>query len=235
MNKNLHKKINVIKKYESSSFVIKKGLNNNQIKKLRNLYKILPIEINNKRQKIVKKKWSTKYCKSLQNIILKKVKKKIGSFKLDNPETKEGFKSFGMFQESYRPVNLHVDTGFDLKKILFKQILIPLSSNGETIIFKNRFYGCSTTFSIDPKELKAKGYNKRSSEHLKIFKGKNFDKNLHKKYLRHENIKNLKGLEIEMIYKWKLGDILVFDRSQLHCASCNIKNKKIGLTMVTKK
>ena len=140
-----------------------------------------------------------------------------------------------MFQESYRPVNLHVDTGFDLKKILFKQILIPLSSNGETIIFKNRFYGCSTTFSIDPKELKAKGYNKRSSEHLKIFKEKNFDKKFHKKYLRHENIKNLKGLEIEMIYKWKLGDILVFDRSQLHCASCNIKNKKIGLTMVTKK
>ena len=156
MNKNLHKKINVIKKYESSSFVIKKGLNNNQIKKLINLYKILPIEINNKRQKIVKKKWSTKYCKSLQNIILKKVKKKIGSFKLDNPKTKEGFKSFGMFQESFRPVNLHVDTGFDLKKILFKQILIPLSSNGETIIFKNRFYGCSTTFSIDPKSLNLK-------------------------------------------------------------------------------
>ena len=77
MNKNLHKKINVIKKYESSSFVIKKSLNNNQIKKLRNLYKILPIEINNKRQKIVKKKWSTKYCKSLQNIILKKIKKKL--------------------------------------------------------------------------------------------------------------------------------------------------------------
>ena len=228
MNKNLHKKINVIKKYESSSFVIKKGLNNNQIKKLINLYKILPIEINNKRQKIIKKKWLTKYYKNLQNIILKKIKEKIGNFKLDNPETKEGFKTFGMFQESYRPVNLHVDTGFDLKKILFKQILIPLSSNGETIIFKNRFYGCSTTFSIDPKELKAKGYNKRSSEHLKIFKGKNFDKNLHKKYLRHENIKNLKGLEIEMIYKWKLGDILVFDRSKLHVRRVTLKIKKLG-------
>ena len=56
MNNNLHNKINVIKKYESSSFVIKKSLNNNQIKKLIVLYKILPIEINNKRQKIVKKK-----------------------------------------------------------------------------------------------------------------------------------------------------------------------------------
>ena len=89
-------------------------------KKLINLHKVLPIEINNKRQKIIKKKWSTKYYKNLQNRILKKIKKKIGSFKLDNPKTKEGFKSFGMFQESYRPVNLHVDTGFNLKKILFK-------------------------------------------------------------------------------------------------------------------
>ena len=77
MNNNLHNKINIIKKYESSSFVIKKGLNNNQIKKLIDLYKILPIEINNKRQKIVKKKWSTKYYKSLQNIILRKIKKKL--------------------------------------------------------------------------------------------------------------------------------------------------------------
>ena len=231
----MHKKINIIKKFETNSFIIKNILNYNQIKKIKHLYKSLPLEINNKRQKIIKKKWAVKYYKNLQNIILNKLKKKIGNFKLDNPKTKEGFKSFGMFQESYKPVNLHVDTGFDFNKILYKQILIPLSANGETIIFKNRFYGCSTTFSIDPKELKAKGYNKRSSKHLKIFNGKNFDKNLHKKYLRHENIQNLKGLEIEMIYKWKLGDILIFDRSQLHCASSNIKNKKIGLTIVTKK
>ena len=110
---------------------------------------------------------------------------------------------------------------------------MPLSSGGETIIFKNRFYGCSTTFSIDPRELKAKGYNKRSSKHLKIFIGNNFDKDKHKKYLRHENIKNLKGLEIEMIYKWKIGEILVWDRTQLHCSSCNLKNKKIGFTVLT--
>ena len=60
MNNNLHNKINVIKKYESSSFVIKKSLNNNQIKKLIYLNKILPIEINNKRQKIIKKKMVNK-------------------------------------------------------------------------------------------------------------------------------------------------------------------------------
>ena len=141
--------------------------------------------------------------------------------------------SFGLFQESQKPVNLHVDTSFNFKKILFKQFLLPLSSKGETVIFKNRFYGCPTTFSIDSKELKAKGYNKRSSEHLKIFKSKNFDKKKHKKYLKHENIENLKGLEIEIVYKWKIGEILIWDRTQLHCSSSNLKNKKIGFTVLT--
>ena len=225
--------ISKIKKYESSSFVIKKFLTKIQVKKIQKLYKNLPIEINNKRQKIIKKKWAISFLPELQKIFEKKIKKKTGSFKMDNPKTKEGYKSFGLFQESYKPVGLHVDTGFDFRKILFKQFLLPLTSSGETIVFKNRFYGCSTTFSIDPKELRAKGYNKRSSEHLKIFKGKNFNKKNHKKYLKHENIENLKGLEIDMIYKWKLGEILIFDRSQLHCSSSNLKKKKIGFTGLT--
>ena len=226
----MHKKI---KNYESNPLIIKNFLNEEEIKKIQDLYKDLPVEINNKRQKINKKKWITSFYSNLQKRIIQKIKKKIGNFKLDNPKTKNGFESFGLFQESYKPVNLHVDTGFDFKKIIFKQILLPLSSKGETVVFKNRFYGCSTTFSIDPRELKAKGYNKRSSEHLKIFSGKNFDKKKHKKYLKHENIKNLKGLEIDMVYRWKLGEILIWDRAQLHCSSSNLKNKKIGFTILT--
>jgi hypothetical protein len=132
------------------------------------------------------------------------------------------------------PVTLHVDTGFDFGKIIFKQTLLPLTNEGETIIFKNRFYGCSTTFSIDPKELSAKGYNKRSSEHLDLYGGKSFDKKIHEKYLDHEQIDNLKGLEVDLIYKWKLGDLLIFDRTSLHCSSSNIKNKKLGFTSSTK-
>ena len=229
----MHKKIKLIKKIESPPFIIKNALTKKEIKKIQNLYKILPIEKNNKRQKIIKKKWIIDFHSDLQKIIMKKVKKNIGNFKLDNPKTKSGLGSFGLFQESYKPVNLHADTGFDLKKIIFKQLLLPLSAKGETVIFKNKFYGCSTTFSIDPKELRAKGYNKRSSSHLKIFKGKDFNKTKHRKYLRHENIKNLKGLEIDMVYKWKIGEILTWDRSQLHCSSSNLKNKKIGFTVLT--
>ena len=229
----MHQKINQIKKNEFSPLIIKKILTKKQIKKIQNLYKILPIEINNKRQKIIKKKWIKNFYPDLQKLIMKKIKKKLGNFKLDNPKTKNGLSSFGLFQESYKPVSLHTDTGFNFRKVIFKQFLLPLSPKGETVIFKNRFYGCSTTFSIDPKELKAKGYNKRSSEHLKIFKGKNFDKKKHIKYLKHENIKNLKGLEIDIVYKWKLGEVLIWDRTQLHCSSSNLKNKKIGFTVLT--
>ena len=39
---------------------------------------------------------------------------------------KNGDEILGLFQESFMPVGLHVDTGFDFDKIIYKQILIPL-------------------------------------------------------------------------------------------------------------
>ena len=152
---------------------------------------------------------------------------------MDNPRNKNDIESLGLFQESFSPVTLHVDTGYDFEKIIYKQTLLPLSDDGETVVFKNRFYGGSTTFSIDPIELNAKGYNKRSSEHLNLYEGENFDKKIHQEYLNHEDIDNLKGLEVGLIYKWKMGDLLIFDRTNLHCSSCNIKNKKLGFTTST--
>ena len=230
----MHKLIDKIKINEGKPFVVNNFLNQNQVALFQKLYDELPLEINNERQKIIKKKWSKNFYPDLQKIYKEKLRLIIGNFKMDNPRTKENFDSLGLFQESYSPVNLHVDTGYDFKKIIYKQTLLPLSSSGETIIFKNRFYGCSTTFSIDPNELNAKGYNARSSEHLNIYGEKNFDKKIHQKYLKHEDIYNLKGLEVSLIYKWKLGDLLIFDRTNLHCASSNIKIKKLGFTTSTK-
>ena len=43
------------------------------------------------------------------------------------------------------------------------------------------------------------------------------------------------GLEIELIYEWEVGSMLIFDRTNLHCSSSIIKGKKIGLTTFTKK
>ncbi len=64
---------------------------------------------------------------------------------------------------------------------------------------------------------------------------KPFDKKIHEKYLKHEKIENLVGLEIELVYEWELGSMLIFDRTNLHCSSCKIEEKKIGLTTFTKK
>ncbi len=231
----MHQFINTIKKFESKPLVISDFIDREEIKLFRKLYDELPIEINNKRQKILKKKWSIDFNKELQNKYNEKLKKIIGDYEMDNPKTKDGSESLGLFQESYMPVTLHVDTGFDFNKIIYKQTLLPLSNEGETIIFKNRFYGCSTTFSIDPKELSAAGYNKRSSEHLDLYSKKDFDKKTYHQYLSHEDINNLKGLEVELIFKWKLGDLLIFDRSNLHCSSKNINQKKLGFTSSTRK
>ena len=231
----MHKFLEKIKKLENRPRIINNFLNTQEVKLFKQLYEELPIEINNKRQKIIKKKWSAKFNKELQIKYAQKLKEIIGDYEMDNPETKDGFKSLGLFQESYMPVTLHVDTGFDFEKIIYKQTLLALSEVGETVVFKNRFYGCSTTFSIDSKELASKGYNKRSSEHLNLYGKHDFDQEIHKSYLSHEDINNLKGLEVDLIFKWKVGDLLIFDRSHLHCSSKNINQKKLGFTSSTRK
>ena len=231
----MHKFLEKIKKFETRPRVINNFLNTEEVKLFKLLYEELPIEINNKRQKIIKKKWSVEFHKELQIRYTQKLKEVIGDYEMDNPEAKDGSKSLGLFQESFMPVTLHVDTGFDFEKIIYKQTLLALSEVGETVVFKNRFYGCSTTFSIDSKELAAKGYNKRSSEHLNLYGKHDFDQEIHKNYLSHEDINNLKGLEVDLIFKWKVGDLLIFDRSHLHCSSKNINQKKLGFTSSTRK
>tara|TARA_A100001015_G_scaffold83051_1_gene92161 strand:+ start:1036 stop:1734 length:699 start_codon:yes stop_codon:yes gene_type:complete len=231
----LHKFLEKIKKFETRPRVINNFLNTEEVKLFKQLYEKLPIEINNKRQKIIKKKWSVEFNKELQIRYTQKLKEVIGDYEMDNPEAKDGSKSLGLFQESFMPVTLHVDTGFDFEKIIYKQTLLALSEVGETVVFKNRFYGCSTTFSIDSKELASKGYNKRSSEHLNLYGKHDFDQEIHKSYLSHEDINNLKGLEVDLIFKWKVGDLLIFDRSHLHCSSKNINQKKLGFTSSTRK
>ena len=54
---------------------------------------------------------------------------------------------------------LHIDGGFNLDDVIYKQSLIPLTPVGSTVIFKNRFYGQSTNFTIDKKELELKKLN----------------------------------------------------------------------------
>ena len=232
-------KINKIKKLESSPKVIKNIFSKSEIDDFLKLYAELPTTVHNKKQNVIKKRWLQGYNQNLEKIFRERLENEIGNFKMDNLKDDEGKDILGLIQESYAPIGLHVDGGFELNSQIYKQSLIPLSSVGSTVIFKNRYYEGSTSFTQDPEELKKKdlkyGQNKRSDIHLRIFGEKPFDEKIHQKYLQHENIQNLKGLEIELIYEWEVGSMLIFDRTHLHCSSSIIDGKKIGIATFTKK
>ncbi len=235
----MHKQVEIIKKNESSPKILKNIFSIGEIEKVVKLYNELPITIHNKKQNVIKKRWLIEYGKDLEKLFYERLCNEIGDFKYDNLKTDDGKDILGLFQESYNPIGLHIDGGFNFNDIIYKQSLIPLTPVGSTVIFKNRYYGKSTNFTTDKKELEKKdlkyGQNIRSSDHIGLFGNKPFNEKLHKKYLTHEKIDNLLGLEIELVYEWEVGSMLIFDRTNLHCSSSVIDGKKIGLTTFTKK
>ncbi len=206
-----------------------------EIKMIQDLYEALPERRFNQKQNVRKKAWEQNYNKELDKIYFDKLKDVLGDFKMDTLKSPSGEDYYGLFHESFDPLPIHVDSGFNAENIIYKQVITPLAPVGDTIFFKKRWYGRSTTFTIDPEELKfvpQEGQNDRSNAHIGE---KEFDKELHKKHLAHIDINNLKGMEIEFIYEWKLGETLIVDRTHIHCASSRINNKKLGLTTFTKR
>ena len=228
------KKLDKIKRLESPPKKIN-IFSPKEIEIIKQHYDQLPETTYNKKQNVRKKAWLQNYNKELDKIYYNKIKEVIGDYKMDTLKSDSGEDYFGLFHESFSPLPLHVDTGFDEEAIIYKQIITPLSPIGDTIFFNKRWYGKSTTFTIDEEELKFKpkpGQNERSNDH--ISEGE-FDREFHKKYLNHLDIKNLKGLKVEMLYEWKVGETLIVDRTHIHCASSRIVGKKLGLTTFTKK
>ena len=224
-----------IKALESPAIVVK-IFTDREISMMKNLYQTLPVTKHNLIQNNIKKQWIQNYNKELDDIYIKKLREVLGDFKMDTLSDNSGNEVYGLFHESFKPLPLHVDTGFNLNNVTYKQLLTPLSDIGETIVFKNRWYERSTTFTVDHEELKfvpKTDQNMRSNKH--IIKGKKFDTEIHKKYLSHIDINNLEGMEIDKIYNWKIGETLIFDRTQLHSASSKIDKKKLGLSTFTKK
>ena len=142
-------------------------------KKLTNflrLYKELPTTVHNKKQNVIKKRWIQGYNENLEKIFCERLKNEIGDFKMDNLQDENGKDIYGLIQESYAPIGLHVDAGFNPENQVYKQSLIPLTPVGSTIIFKNRFYGRSTNFTLDPEELKKRSWLWSKQEILGTFK-----------------------------------------------------------------
>jgi hypothetical protein len=230
MNSEIIKKI---KQFESPPKIVK-IFSEKEIKNLIELYNVLPLTTFNKKQNVMKKRWLQGYNKNLESLYKVKLKEVLSDFKMDNLQSEKGEDFLGLFQESFDPLDIHVDSGF-ANNIIYKQLVTPLAPVGGTVIFSNRWYGRSTTFTIDDEELKFKpklGQNDRSSKHLG---NQDFDKEIYKKYLSHLDINNLKGLKIDFVYEWKVGETLIMDRSHIHCASSYVGDKKLGLTTFTKK
>ena len=228
------KNIDEIKRFESFPKIIK-IFSDQEIKNIKELYNSLPVTVHNKKQNIIKKRWLQNYNKSIDKMYISKLKEVLGEFTMDNLKSDKDEDFYGLFHESFSPLKLHVDSGFGEQDIIFKQVITPLSPIGQTVIFKNRWYGKSTSFTINEDELKfdpGPGQNERSCEHLS--KG-GFDKEIHQKYLTHIDINNLNGLKVELVYNWKVGETLIMDRSHIHCSSSRIEDKKLGLTTFTKK
>ncbi len=229
-----HLYLDKIKKNESPPKIVN-IFSEKEINMIKELYLNLPETVFNKKQNVRKKAWLPNYNKELDKIYFNKLKEALGDFHLDTLKSDKGEEYYGLFHESFSPLPLHVDSGFNEEDIIYKQAVTPLSPFGDTVIFKNKWYGKSTSFTIDKEELRYQpkpGQNDRSNKHLGT---KEFDKEIHNKYLTHIDINNLKGLEVELVYTWKVGETLIMDRSHIHCSSSRIENKKLGLTTFTKK
>ena len=150
-----HIHLDKIKSYESTPKIVN-IFSEKEIKMIQELYADLPERIYNKKQNIRKKTWIQNYNQELDKIYFDKIKGVLGDFKMDTLKSEDGENFYGLFHESFAPLTLHVDSGFDEKAIIYKQVVTPLSSFGDTIVFQNRWYGRSTSFTIDPEELKFK-------------------------------------------------------------------------------
>ena len=107
-------KIDKIKKLESAPKVIKNIFSKSEIDDFLKLYAELPTTVHNKKQNVIKKRWLQGYNQNLEKIFCERLEKEIGNFKMDNLKDDEGKDILGLIQESYAPIGLHVDGGFEL-------------------------------------------------------------------------------------------------------------------------
>lgn len=127
---------------------------------------------------------------------------------------------------------IHADTSDGNQETLDKNVIIPLDFNEDshTVIFKNKWLHSDVKF-----------YNSENTKNGDITLAtefdcnKSIDKDIYNKHLKHIDYNKTKGLTIEHIYKWELGDVFSFDRQHLHCAGYLTKPKKSIIIFTRKK
>ena len=111
----MREKIKEIKKLESAPKIIKNLYNKEEIQEFLKLYENLPTTVHNKKQNVIKKRWLQGYDKKLEKLFCERLEREIGNFKMDNLQDENGRDIYGLIQESYAPIGLHVDAGFEPK------------------------------------------------------------------------------------------------------------------------
>lgn len=172
----------------------------------------------------------------------------------------------GNFVQTSSPYNLHIDTGrpdwvMEKKLVPGKQIIIPLfvgHINKEyrnlnkippcgTAIFNNRFIKYGTNFAkSDDKYNTDVFYTVKDYDKLTCYNkdgsikdvdwNKPIDDELYKKWFTHFPKRWLDGMELENVYQWDRGSLIVFDRCQAHSGINFMANQitmKCGLSLMT--
>lgn len=228
--KRTQEEINIIKQYESPPFVILNVVDAEVFLQyyLENKNKI--IQKNTGPQVLTVPPGDNSLFHSLQNIL----KEYIGEFKVRNVH----------FFETEVPHVIHNDDTFENIKP-YKAFTIPLKIFGSSddiklILFDQYFYYGPAKFFNGETNDREVFYNQSVTnyEYVSYTNNKGIDKNVQKKYLTHCNKEWLKGLSINTVLDWKIGNILCFDSLQLHCSSDFTTQgvyKKIGLSIFTVK
>ena len=127
------------------------------------------------------------------------------------------------------PFFVHTDTGKEeVNNLLpYKNIVVPLTQSSKdqpcyTVLFKQRWYGQSCMFWKGPLFKKSKtDYNYKLEDYstLENFTNRNMSINEYTNFLTHLPYNNLHGLSVECVYEWNIGDIIIFDCTQLHSSN----------------
>ncbi len=141
---------------------------------------------------------------------------------------------FGHFLIETLPYIVHTDTAAASPKntVPYKALIFPLelspSGVSHTVIFEQRYFGAGNAFlrgeSTDA--LEVHGTIREYSGVHGIRAEEPFCRRTHREYLDHVDYESLAGLTVSDIFEWVPGDLLIFDRCQLHCSS---SFKKFGL------
>ena len=135
----------------------------------------------------------------------------------------------GNYFQTNVPFYVHTDTSKnEIPGIIpYKNIVVPLTQSTEehkcyTVVFKQRWFGEATMFWKGPVFLTAKSnYNHKVEDYtmLENYTGTDISVGDYTRFLTHLPYNNLHGLSVHSVYEWNIGDIIIFDCTQLHSSN----------------